>query len=54
MTVQLNFSDDEKFYEYEDEASNEPLCATEEVMYELDFLDTLISNNLEFFSSHFR
>ena len=52
MTVLLNFSDDEKYYEYE--ATDEPLCATEEVMYELDFLDTLISNNLEFFSSHFR
>lgn len=48
----LNFSDDESYInELDDE--NEPLCATEEVMYELDLLDTLISNNIEYLSSHF-
>jgi len=51
MAILLNFSDDESYYEYED--TDVTLCATEEVMYEIDFLDTLVSNNLEFFSSHF-
>ena len=51
MGVSLNFSDDENYvYELDDE--HEPLCATEEVMYELDRMDTLTSNNIEYFSSH--